>query len=131
MVARLRGSQMCVSERASKTRYNEHSRSVCHPSSPPCRGAFYAIGSKNVPCYGARNGLLLGQKAGDQQIRTQDVRDAWIPARISRDLLHYLCGENCIFTGTDLQQAMTDIGQALRIGERGKGHTRRQALLER
>jgi hypothetical protein len=131
VAALLGGLDMLILEHTSQARYGKNPRGIGHTPPPPSRGVFCSISSNNVPRRGGRNGLLLGQKAGDQEIRTQHVQDARVPARIFRQPLHCLGGEHRVGIGPGPQQAMADVGQALCVGERGKEQACHQALLER
>jgi hypothetical protein len=76
------------------------------------------------------DGLLLGSKAGEQHMRTQQVQDARIPARMPGNVPHGPWCEDGVFSGPGLLQTMTDVGQALTIGERRQRHASYRPLFE-
>ena len=63
-------------------------------------------------------------------MRTQDVNDAGIPARMSGHVPHGLWGEDGAGPGPGLLQAMTDVGQALAVGKRCQRHAGDRLVLE-
>jgi hypothetical protein len=76
------------------------------------------------------NGFLPGRKAGEQHVRTQQVQDAGIPARLSSHVPHSPWCEDRAFAGPGLLQTMTDVGQALTIRERRQRHTGYRLVFE-
>jgi len=61
---------------------------------------------------------LLGGKTSEQHMCAQHVQDARIATRMPGHMPHGPWGEDGAVTGSSLLQALTDVGQALAIGER-------------
>jgi hypothetical protein len=118
-------------EQADHTRNGENAGGGCHTVPPVWVGAFRTIGRNDVLGNAGRNGFLSGSKAGEQHIRTQNIQDARIPARMPGNVPHGPWCEDSAFSGPGLLQMMTDVGQALTVGERRQHHTGHRPLLER
>jgi hypothetical protein len=102
----------------------------CYATPPARVGAFGTIYRNHVLGNVGSNGLLPGSKAGEQHIRTQHVQDARIPARMPSNVPHSPWCEDRAFSSPGLLQTMTDVGQALTVGERLQRHASYRLLFE-
>jgi hypothetical protein len=69
-----------------------------------------------------RNGFLSGGKAGEQYMGTQHIQDAGVPTRMPGDVPHGPWCEDGVVVGPGLLQTLTDVVQALVVGEWDQCH---------
>jgi hypothetical protein len=117
-------------EQTDHTHDGEDAGGGCHTAPPAWEGAFETIRRHHVLGNGGSNGFLLGSKAGEQHMRTQHVHDAGIPARMPGNVLYGPWCEDGALSSPDLLQTMTDVGQALTVGERRQRHAGDHPLFE-